>query len=170
VPKKGFKNVTDDNPALAFLGTQNVQAVSDEQNGQAVDDVHNIDDVHDVQSIPNVDDVQSIHDAANNHNVYHVSSIQDSHDIGDVHDVSRIHDVPNAHSVDTAHSGQTVSDVQAEKLPPVKYAHINLRVTQEAKDFLSDESWRSRMNVTQYINSLIEADMAAKARVGESDV
>ena len=120
MPKKTFKKVADDNPALAFLG---------KQDGQAAQAVHDVQDVHDVQAV------------------------HDVHDVHDAHDVHTVHDV---------------HDVQPEKTILVKYTNINLRVTHETKDFLTDESWKSRMNITQYINALIQSDMDAK-RVGQGD-
>ena len=103
MPKKGFKNVAEDNPALAFLGKKAtgeiIQPVDD---GQDVGSVQPVDDGHDVKSV-------------------------------------------------------------------IKYTHINLRVTQETKDYLSDASWQQRMNVTQYINALIDADIA-RNRGGSNNV
>lgn len=68
--------------------------------------------------------------------------------------------------VQTIHNVDDVQDIKAT----IKYTHINLRLTQEAKDFLADASWQQRMNITQYINALIEADMAKRVGEAISDV
>jgi hypothetical protein len=142
MPKKTFKKVADDNPALAFLGKQDGQAIHDAH------DIHNVQTIHTGQGIDYVDYVDDVHDG---HNV-HV-----------VHDVYHVYNDQDVHNVDAGHSVDAVHETAL-----VKYTHINLRVTQETKAFLSDESWKSRMNITQYINALIQSDMDAK-RAGRGD-
>jgi len=74
--------------------------------------------------------------------------------LGKQADDENIHSVQNEELV---HDVDSVHDVRH-----IQYCNINLRITQKMKDFLTDESWKARMNVTQYINALIKADMDAK--------
>ena len=122
--KKNFKQIADDNPALAFLGKQTTE------------------DTNDVQPVHGVHDAQDIYD---------VQTVHDNQDVGDVHGVQ---DIQLVHSSKSA----------------VKYCNINLRMTQEMKDYLTNESWKARTNLTQYLNDLIQADMDAKKAGGGNDV
>jgi len=42
------------------------------------------------------------------------------------------------------------------------YYRINLKLRPEFKEYLSDEAWKSRKSITEYINDLIQADMGTK--------
>ena len=87
-----------------------------------------------------------------------VQPIQNEDAVYSVHDIQQIHNEHDIHDVQQIQNKYHVHDVQ--------YCNINLRITKKMKDFLTDESWKSRMNVTQYINALINADMDVKQRLG----
>jgi len=42
------------------------------------------------------------------------------------------------------------------------FYRINLKLRPEFRQYLDDESWKARKSITEYLNDLIAADMAAK--------
>jgi len=53
---------------------------------------------------------------------------------------------------------------QARAAPDTRGARyrINLKLRPEFKEYLTEESWKSRKSVTEYVNDLIQADKDAK--------
>lgn len=73
---------------------------------------------------------------------------------------TKTYNVPDAHEtydVPVAHETRNVP------LPPYR---INLRVRPEYKKHLEEMSWKTRKNITEYINDLIKEDISIK---GTSD-
>ena len=94
-----------------------------------------------------------------------LSYISEPQDNGqDEHVVHDGHNRPNGqygHNNQIVHDGQHMSDRQYGHDKAAK-CHINLRVSQMLKDYLTDASWRERKNITQYLTDLIEVDMKNK--------
>lgn len=137
--KKNFKGISPDNPALPYFSTQEGR------------DDHIIQDGHDSQDVHSVHNGQDGQDGQDGLNGYDGQDGRDSQD--------RLDDYNGQDGQDVQHGQQT------DKTPK---CHINLRVTQELKDYLTEASWRERKNITQYLTDLIESDMKAKA--GEHNV
>jgi len=75
-----------------------------------------------------------------------------------VHDGHNRPDGQYGHDNQIVQHGQHRHDRQSGHDKAAK-CHINLRVSQILKDYLTDASWRERKNITQYLTDLIEADM-----------
>lgn len=130
MPKKSFKGISPDNPALPYFSPQDGQ------------DSHIVQDGQDRSNGQQDSGDRVVHSG-------HVD-----HDSSNVHNVQYGQDRPH---------GQSPTDKTSK-------CHINLRVSQELKDYLTDASWRERKNITQYLTDLIEADMKAKqAKEGEKN-
>ena len=61
---------------------------------------------------------------------------------------------------DTQETYKTQQTQQTQKA----YYRINLKLRPEFRQYLDDESWKARKSITEYLNDLIAADMAAKQR------
>jgi len=58
---------------------------------------------------------------------------------------------------------QNTPDMYSTQEEPQKtYYRINLKLRPEFRQYLDDESWKARKSITEYLNDLIAADMAAK--------
>jgi len=62
----------------------------------------------------------------------------------------------------TEDAGQDQEPKSGRK-PKGEYYRVCLNLRPEFRQYLDDESWKARQTVTEYVNCLIAADMAAKA-------
>ena len=79
-------------------------------------------------------------------------------------------DTPQDSSVaDNTQQTQSTPIAQETQNAQQMYYRINLRLRPEYRQYLDDESWKARMSITEYLNELIAADMAAKRKERESE-
>jgi len=62
------------------------------------------------------------------------------------------------------HRTQETYSTQETQQAQKAYYRINLKLRPEFRQYLDDESWKARKSITEYLNDLIAADMAAKQR------
>ena len=76
-------------------------------------------------------------------------------------------DLPGTQSAYETHKTQRTHSTQkpheAGETHGAQHYRLNLKLRAEYKDYLADASWAARKSITEYINDLIGADMAAKA-------
>ena len=78
-------------------------------------------------------------------------SVDDAQDVQatrDAQDVQAMRDVQDAQSVQATRAART--------------ERLSLRLDSSIKEYISEAAWRQRMSVTEYICSLVRADMKAK--------
>ena len=73
-------------------------------------------------------------------------------------------DNPALAFIGTQQADNTADTQKAQSTPEAQptYYRLNLKLRGEFRQYLDDESWKARISMTEYINRLIEADMAAK--------
>jgi hypothetical protein len=72
----------------------------------------------------------------------------------DISDISSIQDISSTSNT------QNISDIPSIQKTEKKkeFYHFLLKMSIELKEFVTEASWRNRMTVTDYLNSLIIAD------------
>ena len=76
----------------------------------------------------------------------------------------------DAHDEQGAHNTHDGRDAHNEKeVAQGKPYRLNTLISAEYEKFIRDEAWKARMNVTQYINALIAAEME-RVEEGKIDV
>lgn len=56
---------------------------------------------------------------------------------------------------------QSTEQQQAEPAAKTEYYRFNAKMPMEYKDYLQEMAWRNRTTITDYLNTLIAADMEA---------
>ena len=90
-------------------------------------------------------------------------SVDDAQDVQatrDAQDVQAMRDVQDAQSVQATRDVQDAQSVQATRA--ARTERLSLRLDSSIKEYISEAAWRQRMSVTEYICSLVRADMKAK--------
>ncbi len=106
------------------------------------DNTSNINRFFSVSDVPNTDKTHETSDEYTTPKTHDALNMPDALNVSDSH---------GAQETDMTHDTHVTSDKQ--------YYRFNLKTPMEYKEFLDEASWKRRMNVTQYINSLIKEQM-----------
>jgi len=104
----------------------------------------------DTQDTLNVQNISSVQDTL------HVQSVQDRIATQYVRDMSSVQNTQDMLHV------QSVQDIPKKR----GYYRLNLKLDMELKDYISDAAWQRKMNVTEYLSTLIRADMESQIQRG----
>ena len=70
--------------------------------------------------------------------------------------------IPEPYNTQNTSNTQYTPNTQGTSGTQKTYYRINLKLRPEFRQYLDDESWKARKSITEYLNDLIAADMAAK--------
>lgn len=72
------------------------------------------------------------------------------------------HDTPKPQEPQKAYNTQNTYDTSKTHGTPKTYYRINLKLRPEYKEYLTDEAWKARKSITEYVNDLIQKDRDSK--------
>jgi len=70
--------------------------------------------------------------------------------------------IGNTQETQEAQQTQSTTNAHNTQEPQQTHYRINLKLRPEFRQYLDDEAWKARKSITEYLNDLIAADMAAK--------
>ena len=136
--KKTFKDNTANIDRFFSEVTQETQTAQDAYNTSITDNTSITYEAHNVPITYIAPDTQDTY------NTFHAQDVCDAQDTYEPYDTQNTHQTYETQSTQKTHY------------------RINLSLRPEFRQYLDDEAWKARKSITQYINDLIAADMAAK--------